>query len=54
MKDTGAAFAIAATWSGVAVLLYLFNSFGILTPQGAGMITFGAFVATIALWIFKS
>ncbi|MBI2676532.1 MAG: hypothetical protein HYX21_01060 [Candidatus Yanofskybacteria bacterium] len=51
MKDLGKAVATVAVWGGVVVLSYLFNSFGILTGGGAGLMVFVAFVSTICLWV---
>lgn len=50
MKDFGKAIATITIWGGVAGLSYLFNAFGILGALGAGLMVFGAFFLTAALW----
>ena len=50
MKDSGKAVATIAVWGGVALLSYLFHSFGILTGDGATWMVVGAFFLTAALW----
>jgi len=50
MKDTGRVIATITVWGGVALLSYLFNSFGILSGVGAGCMFFGAFIITLGLW----
>ncbi|HEY4484150.1 MAG TPA: hypothetical protein VI978_00285 [Candidatus Paceibacterota bacterium] len=44
MKDLGKAIATFAIWGGVAVLSYLFNSFGILNGFGPVLMVFVAFI----------
>jgi len=50
MKNGGKAVATVAVWTGVAVLSYLFNSFGILSGPGAGLMVIGAVLVTGAMW----
>ena len=50
MKDAGKAVATIAIWGGVAVLSYLFHSFGILTGAGAAWMVVGAMLLTMGLW----
>lgn len=50
MKNGGKAVATVAIWAGVAVLSYLFNSFGILSGGGAGLMVVGAILGTLSLW----
>lgn len=47
MKELGKAMTVAAIWGGIALLSYLFNSFGILKENGAvGLVAVG-FVLTL-------
>ena len=50
MKDFGKAVATIAVWGGVALLSYLFHSFGILSGTGAAWMVVGAILLTAALW----
>jgi hypothetical protein len=50
MKDGGKAVATVAIWVGVAILSYLFNSFGILSGDGAAWMVIGAILLTVILW----
>ena len=50
MKDAGKAVATIAVWGGVALLSYLFHSFGVLSGVGAAWMVVGAFLITVGLW----
>ncbi|MEK7559743.1 MAG: hypothetical protein AAB522_00365 [Patescibacteria group bacterium] len=50
MKDIGKVVATITIWGGVALLSYLFHSFGILSGEGAAWMTLGAFLFTAFLW----